>query len=184
MGLSWVFIGTLSYFCAEIILLTDSTKLQAGRESNFEFHSHWPSLPPWGPPDRPHGASAILHPPHWPVHWWANIIMAQVSARVITSLARQAHKAGQVQQLAAMAVAARKLSTTGPCMASGEISTILEERILGAAPTSNLEETGRVLSIGDGIARVYGLKNIQVGAVRKLSARDIPALPVYCTNKI
>ena len=33
---------------------------------------------------------------------------------------------------------------------------------MGAAPKANLEETGRVLSIGDGIARVYGLKNIQV----------------------
>lgn len=37
----------------------------------------------------------------------------------------------------------------------------MEERILGQAPKANLEETGRVLSIGDGIARVYGLKNIQ-----------------------
>ena len=45
--------------------------------------------------------------------------------------------------------------------ASAEISSILEERILGSAPKANLEETGRVLSIGDGIARVYGLKNIQ-----------------------
>ena len=37
-------------------------------------------------------------------------------------------------------------------------SLILEERILAKA---DLEETGRGLSIGDGIARVYGLKNIQ-----------------------
>ena len=43
---------------------------------------------------------------------------------------------------------------------SSEIASILEERILGQAATANLEETGRVLSIGDGIARVYGLKNI------------------------
>ena len=34
--------------------------------------------------------------------------------------------------------------------ALSEISSILEERILGAAPAANLEETGRVLSIGDG----------------------------------
>lgn len=45
-------------------------------------------------------------------------------------------------------------------MASGEVSSILEERILGQTSSANLEETGRVLSIGDGIARVYGLKNI------------------------
>ena len=47
-------------------------------------------------------------------------------------------------------------------MASGsEVSKILEERILGQDSNINLEETGKVLSIGDGIARVYGLKNIQ-----------------------
>lgn len=44
---------------------------------------------------------------------------------------------------------------------SAEVSSILEERILGHAAGAELEETGRVLSIGDGIARVYGLQNIQ-----------------------
>merc|ERR1711893_463875 len=44
---------------------------------------------------------------------------------------------------------------------SAEVSSILEERIMGHASQADLEETGRVLSIGDGIARVYGLKNIQ-----------------------
>lgn len=44
---------------------------------------------------------------------------------------------------------------------SAEVSKILEEKILGQETKINLEETGRVLSIGDGIARVYGLKNIQ-----------------------
>jgi len=47
------------------------------------------------------------------------------------------------------------------CLGSAEISSILEERILGQSTAANLDETGRVLSIGDGIARVYGLKNIQ-----------------------
>ncbi len=47
------------------------------------------------------------------------------------------------------------------CAAGSEVSSILEERILGMESKINLEETGRVLSIGDGIARVYGLKNIQ-----------------------
>jgi F-type H+-transporting ATPase subunit alpha len=69
------------------------------------------------------------------------------------------------KQAASIGVFAQKLSTSASCngaSASAEISSILEERILGAAPKANLEETGRVLSIGDGIARVYGLKNIQV----------------------
>ena len=45
--------------------------------------------------------------------------------------------------------------------AGSEVSRILEDRILGQESNVNLEETGKVLSIGDGIARVYGLKNIQ-----------------------
>lgn len=51
-----------------------------------------------------------------------------------------------------------------------EISSILEERILGAAPKADLDETGRVLSIGDGIARVYGLKNIQADEMVEFSS--------------
>merc|ERR1711988_85727 len=78
------------------------------------------------------------------------------------------------QTAAVTAVAARKLSTTAPSPAakagSGEISSILEDRILGAAPAANLEETGRVLSIGDGIARVYGLKNIQAEEMVEFSS--------------
>lgn len=53
---------------------------------------------------------------------------------------------------------------------AAEISQILEERILGAAPKSDLEETGRVLSIGDGIARVYGLTNIQADEMVEFSS--------------
>ena len=50
------------------------------------------------------------------------------------------------------------------------MSSILEERILGHSTTANLEETGRVLSIGDGIARVYGLKNIQAEEMVEFSS--------------
>ncbi len=53
---------------------------------------------------------------------------------------------------------------------SAEISSILEERILGQATSADLEETGRVLSVGDGIARVYGLKNIQADEMVEFSS--------------
>jgi len=101
--------------------------------------------------------------------------MAQVSARMAAALARQAPKAAQAsKQVPALAVAARQLSTNSQLNAakagSGEISSILEERVLGAAPAVNLEETGRVLSIGDGIARVYGLKNIQAEEMVEFSS--------------
>ncbi|CAF3548307.1 Alpha subunit of the F1 sector of mitochondrial F1F0 ATP synthase, variant 2 [Fusarium graminearum] len=42
-----------------------------------------------------------------------------------------------------------------------EVSSILEQRIRGVQEESNLAETGRVLSVGDGIARVHGMANVQ-----------------------
>ncbi len=42
-----------------------------------------------------------------------------------------------------------------------EVSSILEQRIRGVQEENNLAETGRVLSVGDGIARVHGMNNVQ-----------------------
>ncbi|EME49102.1 hypothetical protein DOTSEDRAFT_67980 [Dothistroma septosporum NZE10] len=42
-----------------------------------------------------------------------------------------------------------------------EVSSILEQRIRGVQEESGLAETGRVLTVGDGIARVYGMSNVQ-----------------------
>ncbi|ESZ94330.1 putative ATP synthase subunit alpha, mitochondrial [Sclerotinia borealis F-4128] len=42
-----------------------------------------------------------------------------------------------------------------------EVSSILEQRIRGVQEESALAETGRVLSVGDGIARVHGMSNVQ-----------------------
>lgn len=50
------------------------------------------------------------------------------------------------------------------------MSSILEEKILGADTAADLEETGRVLSIGDGIARVYGLRNVQAEEMVEFSS--------------
>lgn len=50
------------------------------------------------------------------------------------------------------------------------MSSILEQRILGLSDKVELEETGRVLSIGDGIARVYGLNNIQAEEMVEFSS--------------
>jgi len=98
--------------------------------------------------------------------------MSQISVRIAGNVARQLAKATP-QVGGSMAVMAKKLSTSSAVnagAASAEISSILEERILGAAPKSNLDETGRVLSIGDGIARVYGLKNIQAEEMVEFSS--------------
>ena len=89
----------------------------------------------------------------FPTFWLPNVLFKQV-ARVV---------------IPASHVAARKLHLSAPSRGA-EISSILEERIMGAAPKADLEETGRVLSIGDGIARVYGLKNIQADEMVEFSS--------------
>ena len=46
---------------------------------------------------------------------------------------------------------------------AAEISAILKEQIKNFGQEAEVSEVGRVLSVGDGIARVYGLDNIQAG---------------------
>ncbi len=44
-----------------------------------------------------------------------------------------------------------------------EISGILREQLSGYKSEAELEEVGTVLQVGDGIARIYGLSNVQAG---------------------
>ena len=44
-----------------------------------------------------------------------------------------------------------------------EISDILKSQLAGLADAASLAEVGRVVSVGDGIATVYGLENVQAG---------------------
>ncbi|KAJ3193490.1 Alpha subunit of the F1 sector of mitochondrial F1F0 ATP synthase [Irineochytrium annulatum] len=78
--------------------------------------------------------------------------------------------------IAPVAVAARAFSRSATAKyaaakpGTGEVSSILEERILGASSSFDVQETGRVLSIGDGIARIYGLKNVQAEEMVEFSS--------------
>jgi F-type H+-transporting ATPase subunit alpha len=44
-----------------------------------------------------------------------------------------------------------------------EVSAILKEQLAGAKSQAELEEVGTVLNVGDGIARLHGLSNVQYG---------------------
>jgi F-type H+-transporting ATPase subunit alpha len=44
-----------------------------------------------------------------------------------------------------------------------EVSAILREQLAGFKSSAELEEVGTVLQVGDGIARIYGLNNVQSG---------------------
>ncbi|WP_018631697.1 F0F1 ATP synthase subunit alpha [Neomegalonema perideroedes] len=46
---------------------------------------------------------------------------------------------------------------------AAEISAILKEQIQNFGQEAEVSEIGRVLSVGDGVARIYGLDNIQAG---------------------
>ena len=46
---------------------------------------------------------------------------------------------------------------------AAEISAILKEQIKNFGKDAEVAEVGRVLSVGDGIARVHGLDNVQAG---------------------
>jgi len=46
---------------------------------------------------------------------------------------------------------------------AAEISTILKDQIKNFGKEAEVTEVGQVLSVGDGIARVYGLDNVQAG---------------------
>ena len=48
-------------------------------------------------------------------------------------------------------------------LSSRELSKLLEQRISNVSNDINIDEVGRVLSIGDGIARIHGLDKVQAG---------------------
>jgi len=48
-----------------------------------------------------------------------------------------------------------------------EVSAILKEQLTGFEAKASLDEVGTVLQVGDGIARVYGLANVQYGELVK-----------------
>ncbi|XP_078141318.1 ATP synthase F(1) complex subunit alpha, mitochondrial-like [Centroberyx gerrardi] len=98
-----------------------------------------------------------------------------LSVRVAAALARTLpRRAGFVSKtVPAACVGVNHLHTHRPWLqktGTAEVSSILEEKILGADTSADLEETGRVLSIGDGIARVYGLRNVQAEEMVEFSS--------------
>ncbi|OAD67517.1 hypothetical protein PHYBLDRAFT_178320 [Phycomyces blakesleeanus NRRL 1555(-)] len=88
-------------------------------------------------------------------------MLRNIAARVARPLTVAAVSRG-------IAPAAARFASSKPSTA--EVSSILEQRILGASAEADLQETGRVLSIGDGIARVYGLKNVQAEEMVEFSS--------------
>jgi len=97
------------------------------------------------------------------------MIVSRVARSLSRSLPRNLTKTYQGVGGAA-AVVARNIHTATQRNATAEVSAILEERIMQTSSSVGLEEAGRVLSVGDGIARVYGLKNCQAEEMVEFSS--------------
>lgn len=48
-------------------------------------------------------------------------------------------------------------------VSASEISSIIKDKIANSDVTADVAEVGQVLSVGDGIARIYGLDKVQSG---------------------
>lgn len=88
---------------------------------------------------------------------------SRMGARRLATVA--ARTAPRASMQAAQATAARSFSVASQVI---ELSGYLEKRIAGTAAdadkaVSEYNEIGKVVTVGDGIARVYGLNNVQAG---------------------
>jgi F-type H+-transporting ATPase subunit alpha len=61
-------------------------------------------------------------------------------------------------------------------MSATEMTSVLEERLSLLESGVQMEEMGTVLSVTDGIARVYGLKNVQAGEMVEFPASGIKGM--------
>merc|ERR1719197_950553 len=87
-----------------------------------------------------------------------NIISSALRRTAPSGVARVAAVAGIRQFRSTAAVQNKK----GQPNAS-ELSSIIESKIMDFGGKIELEEIGKVLAIGDGIARVHGLQQVQAG---------------------
>jgi len=55
-------------------------------------------------------------------------------------------------------------------MSPAELTKILSDRISNFQDQQDVQEVGRVLSVGDGIARIYGLKGVKAGEMVEFSS--------------
>jgi F-type H+-transporting ATPase subunit alpha len=83
-------------------------------------------------------------------------------------------------------MSARAVSTTASTqnISAGELSAVLEERIsnYGKEATASVDEIGKVFSVGDGIARVYGLDKVQAGEMVEFANTGLRGMALNLEN--
>lgn len=58
----------------------------------------------------------------------------------------------------------------------GEVSAILRQQLAGFKSEAELEEVGTVLQVGDGIARIFGLFNVQAGELVEFESTGVKGI--------
>ena len=74
-------------------------------------------------------------------------------------------------QVTRMFASAANISAAKKNLGVAELSRVLEERILNYESPTEMNEVGKVLSVGDGIARIHGLNNIQAGEMVEFKSK-------------
>ena len=62
---------------------------------------------------------------------------------------------------------------------AAEISAILKSQIANFGEEADVSDVGQVLSVGDGIARVFGLDNVQAGEMVEFPAAGLRVLRAW-----
>jgi F-type H+-transporting ATPase subunit alpha len=61
-------------------------------------------------------------------------------------------------------------------LSATELTSVLQDRLSGYRGSVGIEEVGTVLSVGDGIARVYGLGNVQAGEMVEFTSCGVKGM--------
>ena len=78
--------------------------------------------------------------------------------------------------LEAMKFSFKPTSSLNKKLSVGEAIKVLEQRVTGINQVNDLKEFGTVISIGDGIARVFGLMKIQAGEMVEFSRSGVKGM--------
>mmetsp|Transcript_151496 Transcript_151496/g.367922 ORF Transcript_151496/g.367922 Transcript_151496/m.367922 type:complete len:562 (-) Transcript_151496:127-1812(-) len=97
-----------------------------------------------------------------------------VVRRLLVGTSRRAAVAQPAVPCLAAQTVGRPLHTSAAPLAAkvspAELTKILSERIANFQDQQDVQEVGRVLSVGDGIARIYGLKGVKAGEMVEFSS--------------
>merc|ERR1719209_1960460 len=97
-----------------------------------------------------------------------NMALSRVVAR--SALRQVACRSAVVGGAAAARHVHASAVRSGAKVSPAELTKILSERIANFSDQQDVQEVGRVLSVGDGIARIYGLKGVKAGEMVEFSS--------------